>query len=140
MSIVHCVVTTPYLIYAHGGEVTRYNLDLVGKVDLVTGDGAITVCSFLYQDGVGYYADTQNRFIGRMNLDGSSAGKPPTIIIPTIGQVEGLAVNWINGALIWSDLTTRRMYSSRLDGSHVQVLINTGLVQPGAVALHPQTG
>ena len=131
---------TPHLIFTHGSKVTRVNMDVTGQLDLITGSGNITACDYLYIDGVGYYADVKNKYIGQMNLDGSSVGKAAIVIVPNTGLVEGLAVNWIDRSLIWSDLTARRIYTSRLDGSSIRTLISTGLVRPRAMALHPQAG
>ena len=130
----------PFLLYSHGVNISRANTDLTHKKTLVSGLGNSTACDYLFVDGVGFFADSKNKYIGMFKLDGSTMGKTPTRVVSNIGHVEGLAVNWVNRTLTWSDVTSKRIYTSKIDGTGQKTLVTTGIVNPRALALQPFTG
>lgn len=51
--------------------------------------------------------------------------------------VAGLAVDWVNDKLYWTDIETGLIEVSELDGSHRKLLFSTNLEKPRAIALDP---
>ncbi|CAG0883349.1 unnamed protein product [Darwinula stevensoni] len=54
-----------------------------------------------------------------------------------IHNPDGLAVDWIGRNLYWCDRSTKTIEVSTLKGLYRKVLIQTGLREPRAIALHP---
>nr|XP_002731178.1 PREDICTED: low-density lipoprotein receptor-related protein 5-like [Saccoglossus kowalevskii] len=80
-----------------------------------------------------YYSDYQQRVIKRARL---VDGETTVIINGGIGSVEGIAIDWINFNLYWTDNHQNHIAVSRLDGSYRKILI-TNLDQPRSIVVDP---
>ncbi len=52
----------------------------------------------------------------------------------------GLAVDWVNDMLYWTDSGTRRIATAHIDGSDQTVLFSTSLTEPRAIVVDPEVG
>lgn len=52
----------------------------------------------------------------------------------------GIAVDWINDKLFWTDAGTSRIEVSNLDGSYRKVILWQNIQKPRAIAAHPSRG
>jgi len=52
----------------------------------------------------------------------------------------GIAVDWVNRKMYWTDITYKRILVAELDGSKKSVLIEKGLGNPRAIAVDPIRG
>jgi len=60
-----------------------------------------------------------------------------------VGVVKGVAINWVNKHIYWTDVLFSRVEVAHLDGSGRRVLfeyLESKDVQLGGVALYPQKG
>lgn len=55
-------------------------------------------------------------------------------------QPVGLAVDWINDKLYWTDSRLDRIEVLDLNNNHRTVLVSTGLDKPRGIAVHPTKG
>ena len=55
-------------------------------------------------------------------------------------QPVGLAVDWINDKLYWTDAKFDRIEVLDLNSSKRSVLVSTGLDRPRGIAVHPTRG
>ena len=63
----------------------------------------------------------------------------PTLVLRGLGSVSGLAVDWINRQLYWSDQQKGSVSAGPLGGLEPRLIIR-GLQQPTAVAVEPFLG
>ena len=66
------------------------------------------------------------------------SGKRP--IIRDVAQTEGLAVDWINLNVYWTESGSKTVQVATLDGRHRKVLFRERVDKPRAIALHPAKG
>ena len=57
-----------------------------------------------------------------------------------LGTPEGIAVDWVNKKLYWTDTGTNIIAVADFDGSNRMVLVITGLGEPRGIAVLPITG
>ena len=50
---------------------------------------------------------------------------------------EGLAIDWINRVLYWTDSGLQVIASAKLEDKTINNIITTGLVNPRGIAVHP---
>ena len=81
-----------------------------------------------------YYADNTRRVISRVSLNGAPTEQ--IVVSNGLGEVQGLAVDWISGNVFFSDSThgTIRQYHPT-SGAITTVL--SGLDQPRSIAVYP---
>ena len=53
---------------------------------------------------------------------------------------EGIAIDWISRNIYWTDSQRDVIEVMKLDGTEQKVLINTDLVEPRGIVLHPELG
>lgn len=58
----------------------------------------------------------------------------------SLSNPDGLAVDWVGGNLYWCDKGRDTIEVSKLTGAYRMVLVNTGLREPRAVAVHVRNG
>ncbi|MCJ8733713.1 hypothetical protein PDJAM_G00226690 [Pangasius djambal] len=81
-----------------------------------------------------YFADTERRQIESVSVDGGET----EVLITDLVSPEGIAVDWINRKLYWTDRGLFSVSRSRLNGLDSTVLIHDKLLQPRDVTVHPQ--
>lgn len=116
-------------------DMSLYNVTLESQCFLQRGRGNFGLTSDA-REHVLYYTENVTKSIGRINLE---IGETGTSIIKGVGDVQGLALDWVSGNLFWTDQTYNHISVARKDGMYPTVLIE-GLDQPLGIAVHPNRG
>ena len=106
-------------------------------------DAVVPVLDLLNAVGVDYdvreemlYFSDLNRLF-RVKFDGSGMQK---LRNETLGEVDGLAVDWVARNLYWTDGKLKTISVATLDGKHRRTLIKEDLGRPRAIVVHPKIG
>ncbi|XP_073434012.1 nidogen-2 [Dendrobates tinctorius] len=128
-----------YLLYAQGQQIGYLPLDGVKfrkekARTLLSLHGSIVVgIDYDCQEKKVYWTDVAGRTISRASLE---HGAEPEVIISTdLMSPEGLAIDYLRRTLFWTDSSTDKIESSRLDGSNRNTLFDTNLVNPRAITI-----
>ena len=81
-----------------------------------------------------YWSDTTTHKISKSSFLGKSLKATP--VLSNLGQVEGVAVDWVNNILYWTDRKNGTITRASLDGQNIKVVLS-GLGDPVAIALDP---
>lgn len=82
-----------------------------------------------------YWSDITGQIIKSSKLDGSMVQE---FVATDAKSAEGLAVDWINRKIYWTDSGLKRIMATDLsNGSHVITIANTSLSNPRGIAVHP---
>lgn len=58
-------------------------------------------------------------------------------IFSDVTNVEGLAIDWINRFIYWTDSGKKVIESANLDGTQRKLIIPSNLANPRGIAVHP---
>lgn len=53
---------------------------------------------------------------------------------------EGIAIDWVSRNIYWTDAQRDVIEVMKLDGTDQKILINTDLVEPRGIVVHPELG
>ena len=93
---------------------------------------------FDFETGSIYWSDMAKDTIQRADVKNGS--DVAVIIQDDLDSPEGITVDWINKKLYWTDSGTRRIEVADMNGGNRLSLVQSGLVQPRAIAVHPFIG
>ena len=79
-----------------------------------------------------FYADNSQHVITRVSLDGSGSEE---VVLRGLGSVGGVVVDWVEGAVLYSDSTAGVIASMNIETMTTTTLLSS-LSNPGALALH----
>ena len=79
-----------------------------------------------------FYADNSQHVITRVSLDGSGSEE---VVLRGLGSVGGVVVDWVEGAVLYSDSTAGAIASMNIETMTTTTLLSS-LSNPGALALH----
>ncbi len=70
---------------------------------------------------------------------------PPSLVvvrplITAVNMSEGLAIDWINHNVYWTDAGSKTVEVASVDGLYRKVLYTVAVDKPRAIALHPARG
>ena len=99
--------------------------------------GAIAL-DYDFESGYIFWTDVINETINRAKME----EKPKVDVLLKIDMdtPDGIAVDWINKKLYWTDTGTDMIEVADYDGTNRLKLITTGLEEPRAIAVHPSLG
>jgi sugar lactone lactonase YvrE len=133
-----CVVdkTKPQIILTNEDSLRRVYTDYtsyryVSKARNLKNASAV---DYHYERDEVYWSDTKEKTISKSSF--LNKGTKKTILISNLGQVEGVAVDWINNSLYWSDRKNGTIMRAGLDGQNQKVILS-GLGDPVSIALDP---
>ncbi|XP_067141896.1 low-density lipoprotein receptor-related protein 2 isoform X5 [Centruroides vittatus] len=84
-----------------------------------------------------YYCDVSNKTISRIFINGTGE---ESVIWQDANGLEGMAIDWIGRKLYWLDRSSKHLHVAELNGRNRRVLINKGISDPRAIAIHPGIG
>ena len=93
---------------------------------------------FDFDEGKIYWSDVISDTILRADVKNGSDVE--VIIKEDLNTPEGIAVDWINKKLYWTDAGALRIEVADVNGGNRLSLVQSGLVQPRAIAVHPLIG
>ncbi|XP_053206741.1 low-density lipoprotein receptor-related protein 4-like [Panonychus citri] len=138
-----------FLITASRTSIRRMSLDVPYYADVVVPTTGVNLSNALVLDiyppeATVFWSDTDTDTIYRARYDISGTSGEKSIVEEVIsiglGDVNGIAVDWIGGKLYWTDAGRKRIEVSNLDGSSRKSLIWTDLDSPRAIVLHYSSG
>ncbi|XP_013006059.1 pro-epidermal growth factor isoform X1 [Cavia porcellus] len=127
-----CVGPAPFLIFTHENSIFRIDPEGTNHEQLVVDAGASVIMDFHYKEGRIYWVDLETKLLQRVFLNGSRQEKVCNIE----ENVSGMAINWINEEVIWSNQQEGIITVTDLKGSNSHVLLST-LKQPTYIAVDP---
>ncbi|XP_072047221.1 low-density lipoprotein receptor-related protein 5-like [Amphiura filiformis] len=80
-----------------------------------------------------FYSDYLKSKVYSVRMVSSS---PILTIVGGVGSVEGLAVDWLNQNLYWTDYVNGHICVSRYDGRYRQILISDQVLSPRSLVIH----
>ena len=87
------------------------------------------------KDEMMYFSDFVHLY--RVRFDGSGM---QILINESLGEVDGLAVDWVARNLYWTDGRHKSVSVATLDGKYRRTLITTDMGRPRAITVHPKIG
>ncbi|XP_048744811.2 low-density lipoprotein receptor-related protein 4-like isoform X2 [Ostrea edulis] len=84
-----------------------------------------------------FYSENVTKSISKVQL---KRGEYTKSIIKGIGEVKGLAFDWMTKNLYWTDSKYQWIMVARPDGRFQKKLINENLVDPVGIVVHPKRG
>ncbi|XP_071943214.1 low-density lipoprotein receptor-related protein 2-like [Antedon mediterranea] len=134
----HITGGDPYLLFSNRYYIRNITVD--AHVESLVRDGFENLVALDYDltEGRIYFADVSADKMYRMNMDGS--GEIDTILDQYVGNVEGLAIDWVGRKVYWVDQAQDVLEVAELDGSIRKTLRREGLFSPRAVVVDPKNG
>ena len=129
--------TTPQVILTNEKDLRRMatslqNYKYISKARNLKNASAV---DYHYVRDEVYWSDTTKQTIMRSSFLGSSQ-KQNVLIDNDLGQVEGIAIDWVKNKLYWSDRKNGNITLAGLDGQDREVVLS-GLGDPVSIALDP---
>ncbi|XP_043192956.1 low-density lipoprotein receptor-related protein 4-like [Amphibalanus amphitrite] len=84
-----------------------------------------------------YWADADGGCLRSAFWNGS---QHRCLVDANLGNITGLAVDWLSGLLYWADAGLRRLEVARTDGRHRRLLVADGIDSPTSLLLNPTAG
>lgn len=86
-------------------------------------------------EGQLYWSDITGQTIKSAKLDGSMVKE---FIVTDAKSTEGLALDWVNRKIYWTDSGLKRvMVADLLNGTSITTIANSSLSNPRGIAVHP---
>ena len=95
---------------------------------------------FLYEDKSIFFADVSQDVIKMVSLFSNDTNATTNVIKTGPTLTEGLACDWLNRKLYWTDSENKRIEVANLNGEFRRVLYWTELDHPRAIVLDPLNG
>ncbi|KAL4220501.1 Low-density lipoprotein receptor-related protein 2 [Mactra antiquata] len=136
----------PSHIYAIGDAICQYpanmadmslaGVSLESQCFFQRGRGGHYGLTFDAREHMLYYSENGTKSIRRINLEVNGTG---TSVVKGVGDVQGLALDWVAGNIFWTDRTYNTISMARKDGMYPTILIEN-LDQPLGIVVHPERG
>ncbi|XP_067678701.1 low-density lipoprotein receptor-related protein 4-like [Haliotis asinina] len=130
----------PELLLATRSDLRRIDLETL-QMRLVLGDAYVSpavAVDFDFLENKVYWTDVAKGGIFSVDLDNKSSVEG--VASTDVRSPDGLAVDWINKHLYWTDTGLDRIEISSLNGKMRKTLIDSGLDEPRAIVLDPNHG
>ncbi|XP_036264937.1 pro-epidermal growth factor isoform X1 [Pipistrellus kuhlii] len=127
-----CAGPAPFLIFSHGKDIFRIDLEGTNHEKLVTDAGVSVIVDFHYSKERIYWVDPDRQLLQRVFLNGTRQ----ETVCNIEKNVSGMAINWIKEELIWSNQQEGIITVTDMEGNHSRVLLSA-LQYPADVAVDP---
>ncbi|PNJ84177.1 EGF isoform 3 [Pongo abelii] len=127
-----CVGPAPFLIFSHGNSIFRIDTEGTNYAQLVVDAGVSVIMDFHYNEKRIYWVDLERQFLQRVFLNGSRQERVCNIE----KNVSGMAINWINEEVIWSNHQEGIITVTDMKGNNSHVLLSA-LKYPANIAVDP---
>ena len=125
------VCSPPCLLVSNTTDILALDYKTLTVNSVVSGLTRAVAIDVHFSLGYIFWSDVTEGNIKRFRIDVSNT----TTIITGIGVCNGLAVDWRESQLYWTDTTYNTISVSDLDGNNQSLLISSDLDKPGAIAL-----
>uniref|UniRef100_A0A673MSU7 LDL receptor related protein 8 n=1 Tax=Sinocyclocheilus rhinocerous TaxID=307959 RepID=A0A673MSU7_9TELE len=135
------VSTSPYLMFTNRHEIRRIDLVKRDYTQVVpTQKNAVAIDIDVVANRM-YWCDRfQHKIYSAYIHEASDPSRHVTLIDSDLHSPEGLALDWVQHNLYWTDSGDRTISVASVDGSRRRVLISTDLSEPRAIAVDPERG
>ena len=82
-----------------------------------------------------YFSDSSRLY--RVKFDGSGR---KTLVNESLGELDGLAVDWVARNLYWTDAKLKTLSVAKLNGMYRRTLFKENVLRPRAIVVHPKIG
>ncbi|RXN37773.1 low-density lipo receptor-related 8-like protein [Labeo rohita] len=132
---------SPYLMFTNRHEIRRIDLVKRDYTQVVpTQKNAVAIDIDVAANRM-YWCDRfQHKIYSAYIHEASDPSRHVTLIDSDLHSPEGLALDWVQHNLYWSDSGDRTISVASADGSRRRVLISTDLSEPRAIAVDPERG
>ena len=128
----------PSLLFAHKTDIRKLSLDRPAMTPLVNNTRSSCALDFHFKTGMMFWSDVMEESIYSAHID---EGQHRSLVVEEgVVTADGLAVDWVHAHLYWTDTGTNRISVSDFSGQSRAVLVEAGLEEPRAIALHPGSG
>ncbi|KAI2535562.1 epidermal growth factor [Homo sapiens] len=127
-----CVGPAPFLIFSHGNSIFRIDTEGTNYEQLVVDAGVSVIMDFHYNEKRIYWVDLERQLLQRVFLNGSRQERVCNIE----KNVSGMAINWINEEVIWSNQQEGIITVTDMKGNNSHILLSA-LKYPANVAVDP---
>ncbi|XP_078354454.1 low-density lipoprotein receptor-like [Oculina patagonica] len=142
-----CLVldTDGFLLYANRRDIRLIHLGSAQQTTLVKGQKAAVAIDFDYEKRFIFWTDAAKGNIQRVMVTRRRTRllllrKYIKVVAEGVQSPEGLAVDWINKKLYWTDAGAKVIEAADFNGRHRLALITTELTNPRAIIVHPTAG
>ena len=127
-----------FLIFANRHDIRHLAFDSSYYVELVPDQKGAVALDFDFNSGYIFWTDVIEEEIRRAKME-----ENPTVEVVasiSVDTPDGIAVDWINKKLYWTDTGNDMIEVADFDGLNRLQLIKTGLQEPRAIVVHPFIG
>ncbi|XP_054998740.1 pro-epidermal growth factor [Sorex araneus] len=122
----------PFLIFSHGNSIFRIDPEGTNYKKLVADAGVSPILDFHYKEQRLYWVHLERRLLQRVFLNGT--GQETLCVIQK--NVSGMAINWINEEIIWSNQQEGIITVTDMKGNNSRILLSS-LEYPANIAVDP---
>ncbi|XP_006869399.1 PREDICTED: pro-epidermal growth factor, partial [Chrysochloris asiatica] len=127
-----CVGPGPFLVFYHGNSIFRIDSEGTNYEQLVADAGVSVLMDVYYKQERIYWVDLERQLLQRVFLNGTKQEK----VGSREKHVSGMAINWINEEIIWSNQQEGVITVTDMKGNNPRVLLSS-LNCPANVAVDP---
>ncbi|KAK7158814.1 hypothetical protein R3I94_005221 [Phoxinus phoxinus] len=132
---------SPYLMFTNRHEIRRIDLVKRDYTQVVpTQKNAVAIDIDVAANRMFWCDRFQHKIYSAYIHEASDPSRHVTLIDSDLHSPEGLAQDWVQHNLYWTDSGDRTISVASADGSRRRVLINTDLSEPRAIAVDPERG
>lgn len=127
-----------FLIFANRQDIRRILFDSSDYTELVPGQRGAIALDYDFESGYIFWTDVIDEHIRRAKMQDNS--KVDVLVKINLDTPDGIAVDWINKMLYWTDTGTDMIEVSDFNGTNRLKLVTSGLEEPRAIVVHPFIG
>uniref|UniRef100_A0AAR2L8K8 EGF-like domain-containing protein n=1 Tax=Pygocentrus nattereri TaxID=42514 RepID=A0AAR2L8K8_PYGNA len=132
---------SPYLMFTNRHEIRRIDLVKRDYTQVVpTQKNAVAIDVDVAANRMFWCDRFQRKIYSAFIHEASDPSRHVTLIDSELHSPEGLALDWVQHNLYWTDSGDRSISVASADGSKRRVLIDTELSEPRAIAVDPEQG
>ncbi|KAJ7378683.1 hypothetical protein OS493_021987 [Desmophyllum pertusum] len=128
-----------FLIFANRQDIRRILFDSSDYTELVPEQRGAIALDYDFESGYIFWTDVIDEHIKRSNMR-ENPPKVEVVVKIDLDTPDGIAVDWINKKLYWTDTGTDMIEVADFNGTNRLELITTGLEEPRAIVVHPPLG
>ena len=124
-----------FLIFANRHDIRHLTFDSSDYTQLVPGQKGAIALDFDFSSGYIFWTDVIEENIKRAKIEENP--KVEVLVHIDLDTPDGIAVDWINKKLYWTDTGNDMIEVADFDGNNRLQLVKAGLEEPRAIVVHP---
>ncbi|XP_068676353.1 very low-density lipoprotein receptor-like isoform X2 [Montipora foliosa] len=135
-----CKATGPegFLIFANRNDIRQLSFDLLEYTQVIPDQRGAIALDFDFNSSYIFWTDVMDEDIKRAKIGENP--KVESLVRVNLNTPDGIAVDWINKKLYWTDTGVDMIEVADFDGNNRLVLVKSGLEEPRAIVVHPALG